>query len=483
MDILERIRTDIESGVLSNTQMDDLYKSLSAGYGYAGKPTDLTHGGVLQQESLEATLKSVTFTEENIKLYKDLNKDKANNLIEMYNRILAYGSDASPYMAEGGAPQEEDSVYVRDFVRLTFFGIRRKLSHQATLVTMTNGDVVANQAAEGTLDLLKKVERELYWGSCHFMNQTTGAMDGNPGNLPSNSVELVGLLQRLTQGDTDTMVRSGDFEGYGASRSIISDLRGINITQDDIEGLSVIAAENFGQPKRIDIEPAALSAFIKQFYTHFRMLPGGEKHEVGYDVNRIVTSCGRLEFSPNHFLRPKTWARPNAINQKAPIVGAATAALADTGAGNSGFLAGTYQAKVTFANDFAESNPIQATPVVGHVANNNISVTLANVPTCNYINVYLSAPGGSAGTEQYVGRFKNNGNGAYILSNAKMPGLGEAFLLDLRPNTMRIKELLPFSKLTFATIATSMEFAIVTYLGLAVFCPRFCGVFKNVGKN
>jgi hypothetical protein len=482
MDILDQVRDGLETGVISQDQMEDLYKSILAGYGYAGKPTDLTYGGVIQVESLETTLKSVTFKMENIKFYPTLSTDKAYNLVEQYNRLLAYGSESSPYMAEGGAPQEEDSVYVRDHQRIAFFGTRRKVSHQMTIVRTSIGDVVAQQAKEGTMNILSKVERELYWGHAHFMNQLTGNMNAALGDIPNTSVALNGLYYQLLKGDTDIMVRSGDFEGYGEFASIGIDLHGSVMTQDDIERLCVIAAENFGMPRALHAEPQVLSAFTKAFYDHFRMAPGGMGQTVGYDITKMTTTVGQVDFISNVFLRPKTTARPQAVNTSAPAVGAATATLADTGAGNSGFLAGTYQAKVTFVNDFGESAPLQGVAVAGLVADNNISVTIANMPACNYFNVYLSAADGSAGTEKFVGRFRNNGNGAYILSNAKLPGMGEAFLLDTKPEVMRIKQLLPLSKINLAVVATAIEFMIVMYMTFVCYTPRFNGFFKNAGK-
>lgn len=482
MNILDQVKEGLESGVVTQEQVEELYKGMMAGYGYAGKPADLTYGGVIQTESLETTLKSVTFKMENIKFWPSLSIDKAYNLIEQYNRLLAYGSDASPYMAEGGAPQEEDSVYVRDMQRMAFFGTRRKVSHQMTLVRTSVGDVVAQQAKEGTMNILMKVERELYWGNAHFMNVSTGAINGNLSDIYATSVALNGLYLQLLKGDNDVMVRSGDFEGYGEFSSIGLDLDGNVVTQDDIEKLTVVAAENFGEPRKLHFEPQAISAFVKQFYNHFRMLPGGVNQQVGYDVTKMVTTIGTVDFVPNLFLRPRTTTRPQAVNVNAPVLGAATAALADTGAGNSGFAAGTYQAKVTFVNDFGESAPLQASAVAGLVANNNISLTLANVPTCNYINVFLSVANGSVGTEKFVGKFKNNGAGVYVLSNAKQPGLGEGFLLDIKPEVMAVRQLLPLSKINLATITTALEFMIVMYLTYVVYTPRFNGYFKNVGK-
>jgi len=53
------IMQGIEQGIVTPDDVESLQKAITAGYGGAGKPTDLTHGGVIQTESLETTLKSV----------------------------------------------------------------------------------------------------------------------------------------------------------------------------------------------------------------------------------------------------------------------------------------------------------------------------------------------------------------------------------------------------------------------------------------
>ena len=101
---VNQIMHGIEQGVATPEEIENLQKAITAGYGYAGKPTDLTYGGVIQTESLESTLKSVTYDMKNLKFWPAISIDKAYNLFEQYNRLTSYGSDASPYIGEGGAP-------------------------------------------------------------------------------------------------------------------------------------------------------------------------------------------------------------------------------------------------------------------------------------------------------------------------------------------------------------------------------------------
>lgn len=473
------LQQGLDQGVVSAADIEALNKAITAGYGGAGKPTDLVYGGVLQAESLEATLKSVTFDMKNLKMWPAISVDKAYNLFEQYNRLISYGSDSAPYIGEGGAPQEEDSTYVRDGQKIVFFGTRRRVSHQMTLVRTTVGDIVAQQAKEGTMHLLKNVERELYWGHAHYMSQTSGAMTGADSDIPSSSIAMSGLLKQLLKGDTDAQQRSGDFEGYGTQSSILQDLAGAVIAQDDIERLAVVALENFGSPSELHIEPAALSAFVKQFYPQFRSAPGLASQTVGYDVSKIQTTAGAIDMKPNLFLRPRAGVRAQAVNTLAP---AATFTATSAGAGTGGKLAaGLTQVKVTAVNDAGESAPIAstATPSAGQ----NIDITIGSVPAgVKTWKVYLSAPGGAAGTEKFVGNFANAGAGVYRVRGDKQAGLGEAFLLDMSAECMKFKQLAPLSKINFAIVTTALEFAIVLYGALFVYTPRFNCVFSNVGK-
>lgn len=481
-DAVNQIVSGLEQGIVSPEEIDALNKAITAGYGGAGKPTDLTYGGVLQAESLESTLKSVTFDMKNLKFWPAISVDKAYNLFEQYNRLIGYGSDSSPYIGEGGAPMEEDSTYIRDGQRIVFFGTRRKVSHQMTLVRTTVGDIVAQQAKEGTMNLLKNVEREMYWAHAHFSNTATGIQNGAISDLPANSIAMNGLLQQLLKGDDDAQQKSRDFEGYGEVRSIAKDLDGAVLTQDDLEDLAVIALENFGAPSELHIEPLALSSFVKQFYPQFRSAPGMASQSVGYDVNKMVTSAGNIDFKPNLFLRPRGSVRPVGI-AGAPVVGAAsvTGTAGAAPAGTPGLDAGVVQYKITFVNDFGESAAIQEAGGVTVTAGQSVSLALSNIPaTTKYIKVYRSEAGGAVGTEKFIANYKVAA--AVVDSGAKRPGLGEAFLLDMSSEVMRFKQLAPLSKINFAIVSTALEFAIVLYGALFVYAPRFNCIYRNLGK-
>jgi hypothetical protein len=274
-------------------------------------------------------------------------------------------------------------------------------------------------------------------------------------------------------------MQSGDFLGYGDNSSIQTDLGGNVMAQDDIERLAVIALENFGAPDQMHIEPACLSAFVKQFYPQFRSAPGLANQTVGYDVSKVQTTAGAIDLKPNLFLRPRAGVRTLAVNSLSPQ--ATFTAGASGVSGSSSFAAGVYQTAVTAVNDAGESSPVLGSATL--TAGQNLQLAIGSIPSgVKYFKLYLSAPGGAAGTQQFAGNWANVGSGNYVSSNVQLPGLGEAFLLDMSAECMRFKQLAPLSKINFAIVTTALEFAIVMYGALFVYTPRFNTLFRNIGK-
>ena len=481
MDSANAVQSGLEQGVATPADIDRLQKAIAAGYGGAGKPTDLTYGGVLQAESLETTLKSVTFDMKNLKFWPAVQVDKAHNLFEQYNRITSYGSDASPYIGEGGAAQEEDSTYVRDGQKIVFFATRRKVTHQMTLVrtAIGTGDIVAQQAKEGTMYLLKNIERELYWGNAHFAD-AQGNFTGSQSDIPSDSIAMNGLLQQIRRGDDDAHQKSGDFEGYGSFESVLRDLGGNSLSQDDIEELSVILLENFSSPDQIHLEPQVLSTFVRQFYPQFRSAPGLAQQTVGYDVNKVQTTAGTMDLKPNLFLRPRAKARATAVNSSSPGL---PAAFTSVGGGTGGKIdAGVYEYRLTEVNDFGESSPINTTIAATVTAGQVVTlVPGAAQAGTKYFRIYRSAAGGTAQSAEFIGNYRV-GLTSYVDKGARLPGLGEAFMLDMSAECMKFKQLAPLSKLNFAVVTTAIEFGIILYGALFCYTPRFLGVYSNAGK-
>jgi len=223
-----------------------------------------------------------------------------------------------------------------------------------------------------------------------------------------------------------------------------------------------------------------LSALVRQFYPQFRSAPGLAAQTVGYDVSKVQTTAGVMDFKPNVFLRPRAKARPQAVNVNCPALpGSFTAAASSGGT----LAAGSYWYQITEVNDFGESAPRALAAAVAVTANQKVTLTMPAPQTgTKYFKVYRSAPGAaSAASCEFIGCYKV-GLSAYVDLGRKLPGLGEAYFLDMNAETMRFRQLLPLSKMNLATVSTSSQYLLLLYGALVVYAPRFIGAWKNIGK-
>lgn len=480
MDTLNKLGAGVEQGIISDQELEALTKTLSAGMGYAGLGTNnLTQGGVLQTESLDSTMKSVTFEQKALAFWPNVPVGKANALYEQYNRFLAYGGDSSPFISEGGAPIEEESHYVRDGQRIGFFGEKRSVTHQATMINLTIGDAIAFETKNGTINLTKKLERNLYWGHAHF-SDSNGNQTGSIADLPPDSIAINGLLQQLLKGESDSQHRSGDFEGYGERNSIVKNLAGTAFSQDSLEDGTVIVSENFGEANQLHMEPKCLSAFTKSFYPIVRSEPGLANQTVGYSVNKVTTTLGQIDLKTSTFLRPKTYAQP-ASNASCPSI--AGLSIAGVAAGVGGVIPqGNYHYALTLTNDYGESSPIYTTSAVPVSTGNKVTITVTGSlpPRVKYMTLYRTNAGGSASAAAYI---SNHKIGIPIVdAGVKAPGLSEAFMIEMQSRNMEFRQLMPLSRFSLAVVTTAYQWFMLLYGGLFVYTPRFNYLYTNVGK-
>src|SRR5690349_4381015 len=96
-------------------ELSVLTKALSAGEitGRDNENQGATGGSVLKVESLENVLKVLTFSEQDIVLWRKIPKLPAYNTVEEYNQLVEYGSIGGSFNNEGELPEEDDATYAR----------------------------------------------------------------------------------------------------------------------------------------------------------------------------------------------------------------------------------------------------------------------------------------------------------------------------------------------------------------------------------
>jgi|GEM_PF-3040633 len=489
------------SQVMDSQQAEELLKTLQVGHGYLGSPTSLVGGGALGVESIDGTLKSVTYDATNLVMWPSIAQDRAYSLVEQYVRTNSYGDAGSPYIPESGSPVMNDSEYNRHASKVVFFSTRRGVSLASTLVKQNfGGDIEGRETNSGTLWMLERLERELYKGSADFSN--AGKFDGNMSAIPMKvqNLNLMGMEQQIRAGDSDYTAQSRAFDGFGGAQTVILSKDDDIINESDIETEANILVENFGRPNELHVSPKNLSDFIKQFYPKERVNQLGiADGRAGYIVKTMTTTAGDVALRANVFLKPKEGKKSNMDRAGVPaapagLENAATASLI-AGSGNAMDQAAlssklkaaeVYVYEVTAVNEQGEGNASVVSVAVTLSADGNgtsffiLDPAAGNLPT--HYAVYRTAKAGT-GVRKFVGYVARTGaKSKYTDLGNKFAGAGVAYMADMRPEIMVWKQLAPLLKINLAAISTAKEFLLWLAGTLIVFAPRKSGIIENIGQ-
>lgn len=489
-------------GEAGQQYVDDLVKALGTGQGgeaYGnGAYGDMS---ALRPQSLEQTLKKVTAGSEHVRLWKTLSKKPAFNTSEEYNILDRLGGDASPFFVEGGLPNEQDSSYVRKSALVKFLGTTRVITHPATLVrTAGVGDIVAQEAQNGTEWLIMQMERQLFYADSNL----------NPLAFDGIRTQMYNFLGKpyFAGGDGVTVT--------GESAEQFIDLRGGFLPPQALEDGANIIFENFGVARQLQMTPAVRKDFSNMFMStpqvvkNDRIGVGETISSLGHgEVTGYNSNAGRFTFEPNLFLRPNgkykavsdngAPAAPTTtgiVAQAAPAADASSKFSATDGGkyGNASWdSTGSYYYFVSAKNAIGESVPV----AIGNGGGAGIAFAIGagqaatiewnrvvGSPAAQSYRIYRGkkADGSDA---LYMDEVKDKGNGTtqtYVDRNFRIPGTHDAFLIDTDPNkSMTFKQLAPMMKLPLGRISAAERFMILLYGMPIVYNPRTQVYYFNIG--
>ena len=478
------------SAALDQSQAEELAKTLTIGHANGlNAPGQLVGGAALQMESIDGTLKSVTYDASHLQLWPALPQDRAYSLVEQYVKTNAYGDAGSVFVPEAGSPSMNDSDYNRANQKVVFMATRRGVSLPSTLVRMNfGGDIESREAQAGTLWMLERLERALYKSHADFMD-ADGEYSGAVSSIPAKiqNLELNGLEHQIIEGQYDYTQQIRAFEGYGASSSVVSDLKGEVIAEGDIETLANTLIENLAHPAELHMQPKNLSDFIKQFYPKERVNPMGILDgRAGYIVRTMSTTAGDIALKANVFLRPKQ--SPKQMNDRAGVPNApASVSLAAKEEIESKFSAGDkFVYVVTSCNEQGEGAAVaQSSQATIAADGDGVELTIASPAggaTPSHYAIYRTQKSG-AGVPEFIGYIKRSGaNTKFIDKGRKVAGGATCYMLDMNPDTLVWKQLAPLTRVNLAQLSLSKEFILWLAGCLIVFKPRALGMFENVGK-
>lgn len=462
-------------GTAPAADVQELQKALEAGY----QVTNQTGGSALRVESLEASLKVVTFTNHHIKFWKKIPKSPAYSTVEEYNQLISYGPTHFAFTQEGELPPATDTNYARRTQLVKFMGTTREVTHPATMVHPAHGDVIALENQNGILWLLERVETALFTADSDL------AFDGE-------AEQWDGL---------DALIDPTSF----------LDLQGQPLQEADIEEGSNIIIEAFGYPTDLFLGTRQLSDLVKTMYPRERIqLPAPVNGQIGQAINTMATQAGVIEFNPDIFVRPLPVPPAAATHVNAP---ATPQAVATAISGTDGdFTKGApaagnteYAYVCTAANRFGESAP---SPVMGatqtltaanRAAGVHIDLTLTNAAVVGafpveYYRVYrtralaagsaVPATGASYSLILQVPAADQSAGGVTAADdlNFLLPFTSIAYLGELTPNVITFRQLAPMMRLDLAVLAPAYRWMILLYGTPLLFAPRKWLRMINIGN-
>lgn len=458
-------------GTSTPEELLDLKKAIDTGdYAYGtSAPGALTGGAAMQVESLDATLKVVSFSMKNIKLWNDIYKDKANSTVEQYNLQQSFGEETSPFMADGGLPNAHDSNYSREFEKVKYMGTLREVTHPATLVQQAHGPAIAREIQSGTKYLVGQMERFLFTAdSARDAQQFDG-------------------LEKQIRGKGANAEYKGVAAGFGDDESVIIDCRDADVDEDILEDAANRIATNWGVPTDLYIDNKSHSNLTKTFFPKGRIAQGASAVQAdgraGFVLKTFDSAAGTFNLKSDIFLRPRqkavtgTGNAPGSVTSEDSTEAAGslwvTADQADYVYGVSAVYSKSGESPAAYATAYTKAN------------NNNVDIDwVAPTPpageTVLYYNVFRSVKDGANTTAELIAQV--SGAVTWRDKNEDLPGRAKAFLLQNDSETICFKQLAPMLKMDLARVAASYRFMLLLYGTPVVFAPRKNVILKNIKK-
>lgn len=456
-------------GATTQNDVDDLNKALTAGQDQNPPGAAVAGDGfALRVESLERTLKNTTFKMEHIRFWKSVPKLAAYNTVEEFNQIQSYGENPDAgWIDEGDLPEEDDSTYERKFSVVKYLGTTRRVTHVMSLVKPAHGNAIAQETVNGTMHLLRILERALFYGRSDLSAlQFDGFEKLMLDNCPADN---------------------------------IIDLRGKPLSEDVLTdgALTVQDAPNYGTPTNLYLNPKTKSDLVKTFFPKERydLFQKTSDGMIGLDIKGFTSPAGDVRFDPDVFITdggaPTAAVGDAAKRPATPVVSTAATTPVNAAGLFEADDAGDYFYKIQAVNRFGRSigadlvaGPTAVTVAAGDEVTFGLTPT-GGTPNPDYYEIYRTKKDGATGTERLILRVANvGGAGEQIIQdlNASLPGTTSAFLFQQNLENMSFKQLAPMVKIPLATIDSSIRWMQLIYGVPTLYTPGKNVLYTNVGR-
>ena len=440
-------------------------------------------GAPLKVESLEKTLKHLTFRESDIRLWKDLPKKPAYNTVEEYNQQVSYGQNRGGWNREGELPEEEDSIFVRRAQLVKYLGVTKSVTHQMTLVNTMVGSIMERTIKDGTMWILRTLNQGLYFGDENLIPE-----------------QFNGFLAQQRRSDA-----WASYDEYMESANVV-DCRGAKLSEAAIENAANTIVENYGLGTQLYAAPSVMSNFVQNFYGNKFIQPNTAALSAGVMGQKVVafdSQFGQIGLNHDVFFKklPAKTSASAATSLKAPatpVWDTTAPAAVVTNAAHSKFAAtdaGNVYYAVSAINRYGESQLAIYSTAVAAVAGCAIDLKFAagtgtNAPTA--YRIYRTKVGGAATGEFYplfevstaelTAGYDGAAGGLVRDLNHFLPDCDQAFLVQFDNEVVEFAQLAPLMKMDLAVLSPAYRFMILLYGTPFLYAPKKMVRLVNIGK-
>lgn len=468
------------------TRLNEAIRKATPGFVGYQVPAQMGDGSLspLATQSIEPNLVVATFGSKHLTLWQKLAKTTANNFVHEYTSVLENGLDTSPFISEGEGGSDSlatnQSVYERKFVKIKFMAERRQVSDMASMLSFNigaNANALAEETERGTLTLLKKLEKALWFGD----------EDINPEGFDG----LIKQVERTSGAIVDGQGRpyksnTYDLEGKAPTVLLLQEILG-----------AVYSAPNFGEPDVIYVTPNVYAEIQKQFNEQGRydISISGNSIVAGVKSISIMAPYGQVDIVSAPFLEradraPTIEAVGHGISASwsvQPTAAADASSKSKFKAGDAGF----YKYAVVAVNKLGFTLPIVSNAVqIG--AGDKVSMKIARNggnPAISY-KIYRTAKAASAEAVNLdtlkfimeVSASSMEGN-TFADYNHFMYGCSHIVFANHDPGQMAFAKLMDFMRKDLAQVSTTRPFLLLLFGSLMVKTPNKFWVVRNAGVN
>lgn len=459
----------------SADDLQDLLKSLTAGHDAAGGGADPS-GFALRPESLEASLAVQTYKDKHVKFWKKISKKPAYSTVEEYNRLVSYGSESlSAFMGESALPVADDASYLRKNVLIKYMGTLRAVSHQMGLVRNVDGDRVAAETRNGTMWLMRQIEKALFFGSSSLVDtQFDGIRKLLEDAITAGEADAGNIIDKRTSGDA----------GLGGE-----------LAQDDLDEVAELihTGPNYGEISDIYYGTGVHRRLGQNLLGSSQNRLNVDNHQggpikPGFSFSAVSTLFGDVNVEPDVFLQPDAYTEAQLTDaafaktsSEGTAPGVVSLGLAEAGTDASfGSQTGVYKYIVVAVNQYGNSvgNAAASQTLTGGTKHIAVTITKGTGTPSGYV-VYRTLPGGA--TYYEVARIAYTGSPqVWNDINANIAGTGVAFALEFTEEVICWKQLAPFTRIPLAQINLSSRWVQVLYGAPELRIPRRVVMWKNL---